>query len=100
MQPPAEAGGAQGFGDVAHALHDEEGTLMVVLEVHGTNHGKGKYFSIGNLGQLVALVTRVPEHIGNDAVNGYNPNVVQGVAPLHSVGFVITIVLEPSWTLN
>src|SRR5205814_2652241 len=30
VQPPAEAGDSQGFGDVAHPLHDEQGALMVV----------------------------------------------------------------------
>ena len=49
MQPPVEARGAEGAREVVRGLHDDQGTLMMVLEVLRSDDGNGEDLGVGHV---------------------------------------------------
>src|SRR4051812_18473713 len=82
VQPTTEAGSAEWLGDVAHTLHHEQGSFMVVMKAHRGDHCHGEYFSIANLSVVVRAVSQLAHRIFDDAVCRYNLYVVHVVPPL------------------
>jgi hypothetical protein len=102
MQAAVEAGGAQGFGEVAHTAtaHDAQGSFMVVLEVHGSHHAYQQHLGIGDLSETVATVVGKAHGILDEAKSHYNECIVQGVAPPDGVGLEPPLYGTTPWTFN
>jgi hypothetical protein len=99
VQAAGEAGGTQGFGDVAHTLHHEQGSFMVVLEVHGAHHRHSQHFGIADEGMIVAFMPQLLHGFLDDTINRYNFDVVHVVVPPDG-WFDNSILEDTTWTFN
>lgn len=86
VQASAEARYAEWFGQISKTFHNEQSTLVVIVEVHGRDYCHEKYFSIGNTSQIMGLVTQVTKGILDDAKSRYNLDIVQLVVPPERLG--------------
>src|SRR5205814_297188 len=96
---PRKAGDTEWFGDVAHTFHHEQGSLVMVLEVHRGDYRHGEHLGIADEGKRMGFMSKSEHGVFDDTKSRYNSGIVHVSAPL-VVGFGNSILEKLPWTLN